>query len=294
MSINFLKYSKIYFIISALLIFGSIFCLIVFKLNFGIEFTGGSLLEVEYSTDRPTNQAIQQALADLNLGNINIQPVGEKGVSLEMKSINEATHQQILQKLGNVQENTFESIGPTIGKELKGKTGTLVVISLLAMVFYVAFAFRKVQRPVSSWQYGIASLLALFHDILIPLGVFAVLGRYYGVEVTIPVVAALLTVLGYSINNVIVVLDRIRENTFRRGTASFEETVNNSLNQTLTRCINTSLTTLLTLFAIFFFGGESLKYFTLALIIGVSAGLYSALFLASPFLVWWLRMRQKG
>jgi preprotein translocase subunit SecF len=291
---NFLKYSKIYFVISALLIFSSIACLVVFKLNFGIEFTGGSLLEVEYLTDRPSNQEIQQTLTDLNLGNINVQPIGEKEVSLEMKSISEEIHQQILQKLGDVQENSFQSIGPTIGKELRGKTGTLVVISLLAMLFYIAFAFRKVQRPVSSWQYGIASLLALFHDILIPLGVFAVLGKYYGVEITIPVIAALLTVLGYSINNVVVVFDRIRENTFRRGSASFEETVNNSLKQTLTRCVNTSFTTLLTLFAIFFFGGESLKYFTLALIIGVLAGLYSSLFLASPILVWWLKIKHKG
>lgn len=294
MPMNFLKYSKIYFVVSFLLIFGSLACLAVFKLNLGIEFTGGSLLEVEYSAERPSNQEIQQTLADLNLGSVNVQPIGKKGVSLEMKSVDEATHQQILSKLGEVQENSFESIGPSIGRELKEKTNILIVVSLLAMLLYIAFAFRKVQRPISSWQYGLAALLALFHDILIPLGVFAVLGRYYGVEITIPVVAALLTVLGYSINNVVVVFDRIRENVFRRGSVSFEETVNSSLNQTLTRCVSTSLTTLLVLLAIFFFGGESLRYFTLALIVGVSAGFYSSLFLAGPILVWWLKIRHRG
>ncbi|GAI39422.1 unnamed protein product, partial [marine sediment metagenome] len=155
-----------------------------------------------------------------------------------------------------------------------------------------AWAFRKISRPLPSWQYGIASLLALFHDVLIPIGILSILGKFYGVQITIPVITALLAVLGYSINNTVVVFDRIRENLLKQ-VGTYQEIVNNSLNQTLTRSINTSLTTLFVLVAIFFLGGITLKYFALALILGIIAGTYSSLFLASPILVAWLRWRKR-
>lgn len=294
--VSFTKYSKIYFIFSGILIIASIVVLVVFGLKPGIDFTGGSILEIEYKTDRPSNQEILEKLTDFGLGTVFIQFTGERGVILRMKDIDEQLHQQILEKLGEgeveLKELRFELIGPTIGRELKRKTKIVITLALLSIVIYIALAFRRVQRPLRSWQYGIASVLALFHDILIPLAVFSILGKFYGIEITIPVITALLAVLGYSINNTVVVFDRIRENLFRRG-VSFEKTIDISLNQTLARQINTSLTTLFVSLAIFFFGGETLKYFALALILGIGAGTYSSIFLASPILVSWFRWRQK-
>jgi len=293
MRFNFLKYSKIYFIFSGILILAAISSIFIFGLNLGIEFTGGSILEVEYKTERPSNPEIQEKLAELGLGEIFIQPTGERGVILRMRHIDEATYLQVLEKLGQVEELRFESIGPIIGQELKGRAKIIIALSLLAIILYITFAFRRISQPVASWQYGIASLLALFHDVLIPLGIFSILGFFYGIQITIPVVVALLIVLGYSINNTVVVFDRIRENLFKKVGVTYGETTNYSLNQTLTRSLNTSLTTLFVLIAIFLLGGETLKYFALALILGIIAGTYSSIFLASPILVNWLKWRQK-
>ena len=293
--ISFTKHSKIYFIFSGILITASIVILVLFGLRSGIDFTGGSILEIEYKESRSSNQEILEKLTDFELGTVSIQPTGELGVILRMKDVDEQLHQQILEKLAEeaeLKELRFELIGPTIGRELKRKTKIVIVLALLSIIIYIALAFRRVQRPLRSWQYGVASVLALFHDILIPLAVFSILGKFYGIEITIPVITALLAVLGYSINNTVVVFDRIRENLFRRG-VPFEETVDISLNQTLARQINTSLTTLFVSLAIFFFGGETLKYFALALILGIGAGTYSSVFLASPILVSWFRWRQK-
>jgi preprotein translocase subunit SecF len=294
MQINFLKYKKIYFAFSGLLMAGCLAGLFVFGLNPGIDFTGGSIIEVSYEDAMPSAQAVRDALSDF--GEVQVQPTDEKGLIIRMGDISEETHQEILNILSEgyqAEELRFESIGPVIGQELKNKTMLLIFLALISIVLYVAFAFRKVQRPVRSWQYGIASLIALFHDVLIPVGVFSVMGYYMGVQFTIPVVTALLTVLGYSINNTVVVFDRIREALVRREGVTFEETVNKALNRSLARCINTSLTTLLVLSAIYFFGGETLKYFSLALIIGIAAGTYSSLFLASPILAAWLKWRKK-
>lgn len=291
MSINFLRYKKIYFIFFGILTIGSIVSLIVFGLKPGIDFTGGSILEIEYKGERPSNQEIREQLAELDLGLSTLQPSGEKGLIIRMKDISENLHQELIQKLGGgkaIEEKRFDSIGSVIGRELKQKTLTLILVSLLAIVLYIALAFRKVQRPVKSWQYALSSLVSLFHDVIIPLGVFSVLGRFYGVEISIAVITALLAVIGYSINNVVVVFDRIRENITKRSGVTFEETVNKSLNQTVSRCVNTSLTTLLPLVAIFFFGGETLRYFSLALMIGIVAGTFSAVLLASPILTVWM------
>jgi len=293
---NFLRYRKIYFIFSGILILGSLIFLVIFGLKLGIEFTGGSILEVEYKEVRPSNQIIKNKLADLDLGEIYIQPTGERGVILRMRDISKDVHQQVLEKLketGEISEKRFESIGPVIGKELKEKTKIIIVLSLLAILLYITFSFRKIQGPISSWRYSLVSLLALFHDVLIPIGIFSVLGKLYEVQITIPVIIALLIVLGYSINNTVVVFDRVRENLVKRVGATYEETVNHSLNQTLTRTLNTSLTTLFPLFFIFFLGGETLKYFALALILGIIAGTYSSIFLVSPILVSWLIWRSR-
>ena len=293
--INFIKYSKIYYIFSVILIVGSVFSLLFFGLKFGIEFTGGSLMELEFQNERPSIDKIEKSITDFNLGEITIQPVSEKGLLLRLKEIDQETHQKIISKINEislVNELRFDSIGPVIGQELKQKTILAIILALIAITFYIAFAFRKVSRPIASWRYGITSLVALFHDVLIPLGIFSLLGKFYNVEITIPVVAALLTILGYSVHDTIIIFDRIRENLLRGRFQSFAETVNWSLNQTLSRSINTVLTVLIVLFAIFFFGGTTLKYFSLALIIGITSGAYSSICIAAPLLVSWLGERK--
>ena len=293
---NFVKYSKLYFLFSGILITISLVALLTFGLKLGIDLSGGSILEIEYKDSRPSNNEIREKLVEFDLGEVIIQPSAEKAVIIRMKDINEEIHQEILSKLKENQElteNRFEGIGPAIGQELREKTKIIVIISLLAIVFYIAFAFRKVRGPIKSWQYGLASLVALGHDILIPLGILAVLSHYYtNIEISIPIIVALLTILGYSINNTVVVFDRARENLTIARTEDFEQIIDDSLHQTLTRCINTSLTTLFPLLAIFFFGGETLKYFSLTLIIGFTAGTYSSLFLASTVLVFWQKRFQ--
>jgi len=305
MNFNFTKYSAIYYIFSGILIIAAVAFLIMFGLKFGIEFTGGSNMEIDFSRQggippeagqRPTNEAMQNSLSSFNLGEVIIQPTGSKAAVLKFKGVDEATHQQILSKLNElspVQEKSFQFIGPSIGQELRNKTEIAIVLALLAITIYIAFAFRKVSKPVASWKYGITSLIALFHDILIPLGVFSILGKLYNVEITIPIIAALLTILGFSVHDTIVIFDRIRENILRKGMGQFDQTVNWSLNQTIGRSISTVLTVLFVMISLYFFGGETLKYFALSLIIGITSGAYSSIFIATPLLVSWKKWDER-
>ncbi len=297
MNIQFLKYRKIYFIFSGILILASLASLLIFGLSWGIDFVGGSLLEVKFETTRPSPEEIRAELKDFGLGDIVIQPTAEKGLIIRMKETDPETRELVIQRLKEKAELSVmrnDLIGPVIGQELRESTKIIIILAVLAIVIYIALAFRRVSKPVAGWQYSLASLIALFHDILIPLGVFSILGFFYYIEITIPIVIALLVVFGYSINNTVVVFDRIRENLIKRTGTTYEEIVDKSLNQTLFRSINTSLTTLFVLIAIFFFGGITLKYFALALIIGIIAGTYSSIFLASPILVAWLSWRKKS
>jgi len=294
----FLKYRKIYFIFSGILILGSLISLVIFGLKPGIDFTGGSILELEFKDARPSNQEIRERLANFDLGEVVLQPTGEKGVLVRMKDISEDIHQEILLKLNEkweLEEKQFESIGPTVGQELKQKIKIVTILAILSMFSYIAIAFNGVRQPMRSWQCGAVTLFILFHDVLIPLAIFSLLAKFSGVQLTIPATIALLTVVGYAINNVVVVFDRIRENLFKTPQPGFEErfeeTTNLAINQTLSRQINTSLTTLFPLIFIFFLGGETLKYFALALILGIITGVYSSIFLAGPILVEWVRKR---
>ncbi len=296
MNIQFTKYSKIYYIVSAVLIVASIVSLFAYGLKFGIEFTGGAVIDLTFTNQRPSNDQIKNQLSEFNLSDLTVKPVGNQGATLQLSGVDEATHQKILSKLNElspVQENSFQYIGPSVGQELRNKTEIAILLALVAITIYIAFAFRKVSRPVSSWKYGITSLIALIHDILIPLGLFSVLGKFYNVEITIPIIAALLTVLGFSVHDTIVIFDRIRENILRRGMGNFQETVDWSLNQTIGRSLSTVFSTLIVLFAIFFFGGDTLKYFALTLIVGITSGAYSSIFIASPLLVSWKSYDEK-
>lgn len=247
---------------------------------------GGSIVEVEYEEVRPQTLELQENLSLLGLESLQIQTTGEKGVLFRMKTIPEEVHAQILEILGDeAKELRFESMGPVIGKELREKTFVIVGFSLFVIALYIAFAFRRSTEPLKSWQWSFAAFLGLLHDVIIPLGMFAVLGTFQNIEFTIPVVVALLTVMGYSVNNNIVVFDRVRENLVKRTGIDFEDTVNKAILQTFTRNLNTSFTTLIPLVSIFFFGGETLKGFTITLITGISVGFYSSIFFGSTFLV---------
>ncbi len=280
---------KIWFGISSALMIASIVLVSVFGLNLGIDFTGGSILEVDYEVARPDVAEIRTELEIVGYGGGQVQPTGELGLIVRQPVLTEEQHQEVLDVLasfGAVDELRFDSIGPVIGDELKRKSVWALVLIFISIILYVAWAFRKVSHYIKSWKYGVLTIVAAIHDIVIPLGVFALLGTFMDISVGTAFVAALLTILGYSVNDTIVVFDRIRENLIEGG-SDFEEIVDNSINQTIARSINTTITTLLALLAIFIFGGETTREFVLALIVGIASGAYSSIFLASPLLVAW-------
>jgi preprotein translocase subunit SecF len=286
MVIPFFKYRRIYYIFSLVLSLTLLVSLFIFKLNFGIEFKGGSILELEFSQKRPDTKSISEKLSQLNLREVMVQPVGEKGVILRMGEIDNRTHQKILESLksfGELKEVQFESIGPTISKELKEKSVFLVILSIFAIVLYMVFAFRTLSPTVPTIKCATVVLLCLCHDVILPLSLAAILK----IQISIPVVIALLTIVGYSINNVVVVYDRFRENFQKFPKKPLSQLIDEAISQTLSRQINTSLTTLFPLFSIFFLVGEDLKDFSLILILGILFGLYSSIFLALTLLGSW-------
>lgn len=295
--INIIGNRKIFYAISGVFVAASIFGLITFGLTLGIDFKGGSILEVEFKEEVPQLETIRKKLEHFNLGDFSVRAIGEKAVILKFKDVSEETHQLILKSLKTefpgIEEKQFESIGPTIGRELRNKAITSAIIVLLAISFYIAWAFRKVSRPVASWRYGVATLVALFHDITIPTGVFAYLGHFLGVEIDSNFIVAILVILGFSVHDTIVVFDRTRENLKRYNWVDFGELVNQSVNEVMGRSIKTSLSLLLVLAALFLWGGATLKFFILALMIGIFFGTYSSIFIASALIVDWEKRLRK-
>jgi preprotein translocase subunit SecF len=296
------RYRKIFFILSAVIIALAVFSILFFGLQFGIDFSGGAITEVSYPLDRPDKEDLEQRISNLPIGSFSLRPAGDNGFILRTRDLTEEERLVVLQSLslgGTVEivEERYNSIGPTIGKELRNKAYVAIVIVIIAIILFVAFVFRKVSKPVSSWKYGIIAVIALIHDILVPVGIFALLGQLIGVEIDVLFVMALLAILGYSVNDTIVVFDRVRENLHYNRESNvkedFELTVGKSLNQTYARSINTSLTTLFVLLALFFIGSTSTQNFALVLITGVVAGTYSSIFLATPLLVVAERLRRK-
>ncbi len=282
---------RIWLTASGILVAASLFCTAVFGLKLGIDFTGGSLMEVKFD-GAPTTDVLRSSLESTGQQDVRVQPTNAGGFLIRLPSITEDQHQTLLSGLktqfGNVNELQFQNVGPVFGAELLRKALWAVVLVLILITLYVAYAFRKVAEPIASWKYGIVTMIAAFHDIILPIGLFSILGHFFGYQVDSAFVAAILTVLGYSINDTIVVFDRIRENLLHRSSAdSLEFTVSKSVRQTFVRSINTSMTTLLALLAVFFFGGETTHAFSLALIIGIVSGTYSSIFIASPLLVVW-------
>lgn len=285
-----IKYKKIFISISIALVVLSVTLLSVFGLKFGIDFKGGALIEVAYTDARPLQADIDTSLAKLNIGNVLIQPTGDTGYLIKTKDITDVEHIAILKTLSSdgkvkLEEKNFNSIGPSVGHELTKKAIVAIVLVSLAIICFIAFAFRKVSKPVSSWRYGIIAIITLLHDVLIPVGLFTLLSHYYGAEVDTLFVVAILTILGLSVSDTIVVFDRIRENLKNHSSKTFSETIGHSLEQVYPRSINTSLTVILVLLALVFFGPSATKYFAIMLTAGMFFGTYSSIFLASPLLV---------
>lgn len=295
---NIIQKKKLWYSISSILVGVSIIATLLWGLRLGIDFTGGSLMEVNYSQARPSIDQMETAFKELGINNVKVQPSGDLDFILRYENVDQAKHQEITAKISNINienvnvndnkltENRFESIGPTIGNELKQKAIQAIILVLVCILLYIAYAFRQVSRPVQSWKYGLAAIIALVHDIAIVIGLFAFLGKFLNVEVDSLFVTALLTVLGFSIHDTIVTFDRIRENLFKtRNYDNFESLINTSINETIVRSVNTSLTTFMALLAVYIFGGVSTKYFVLALMLGILVGTYSSIFIASPLLL---------
>lgn len=297
MKLQVIKLRWLWYVFSLIMVGGSLFSLGVWGLKQGIDFTGGSLMHIRFE-QRPATMDVQAVLdrANIDLGAVVIQPAGTQDMQIRLKNVTEEQHQQLLTSVKaaypDATELRFDAIGPTVGEELRQKAIRGLLIALLAILVYVALAFRKVSAPVQSWKYGTVTILSAFHDVIVPIGVFAVLGRFYGWEIGTSFIAAVLTILGYSITDTIVVMDRIREN-LQKYTGTFEDIVERSVHQTFLRSFNTSMTTLLTLTAIAIFGGASLREFTITLIIGIAIGTYSSIFIASPLLVSWEQWSRK-
>jgi preprotein translocase subunit SecF len=294
---NLLKHYKIWFTVSGIILAFGIISLAVYGLNLGIDFNGGTLTELQF------NQAYDQAkvrgsLDSMGLANYQLQTADNNVLIVKTQSLEKEQHDQMLENIksqvGEFKENRYDSIGPVVGSELKKNAVYQLILVSLGIVFYIGYAFRKVPKPLTSWRFGWSAIIALLHDLLFVLGVFSLLGHYWGVEIDSLFVTALLTVLGFSVHDTIVVFDRIRENLKVYAGESIEFIVDHSIAQTLVRSLNTSLTVMFVLLAMLLFGGESIRYFVFALFIGVFVGTYSSIFIASPVLVQWQKWKTKN
>ncbi len=295
------KNRQFFFAFALALTIFSIGAMVVRGLHFGIDFTGGSILEVSYANSRPSQDELKAKLDTLDLGAYSLRPTGTNGYALRTKEISGETKNQVLTALSTsdakATEDRFNSIGPAVGSELRTKSYVAIALTILGIVLFVTFAFRKVSEPVSSWKYGFTTIIALVHDVVISAGIFIALSYFTGAEIDLLFMTALLAILGYSVHDTIVVFDRVREtlrvNKEKHVRESFETTVGRSVSQTMGRSINTSLTIMLVLIALYFVGGETTQPFALLLLIGVLAGTYSSIFLASPLLVAFERLSKK-
>lgn len=286
------------FVVSLVFFAFSVGALAVYGLDFGVDFKGGSVIELEFTENRPAEAEVRQVFSNLDIlkdKEVSVNNVGERGVIIRTDTLGEQEHQDVLSSVrtafqgDSFQEKRFDSVGPAVGQELRRKSLIAIIILLVAIMMYITYVFRTLSRTLSLWAMTGATIVGLLHDIVIPMGVFAILGHFQGVQISAIFVAAILTILGYTVSDKVVIFDRVRENIIRGAKEDLPAIVHKSVMQTLVRSINNTLTVILSSLAIFLFGGESIRYFALALIIGVALGAYSSIFVASPLLVWWSR-----
>ena len=278
---NFESKFKLANLISFFLVIGSLLLIIFKGLNFGIDFKGGTLIELRIDSKNVRISDVRSAFSNMNLGDVNVKEFGKEGdylIKFEKKTFNKnesikIIKDNVINKLGSeVNFRRVESVGPKVSQELLNSGMLAISLALGAMLFYIWVRFE--------WQFSLGSILAIFHDVLITMGLFSLLS----LEINLSIVAAVLTIVGYSMNDTVVIYDRIRENLRKFSSLKIGEISNTSINETLSRTIITSVTTLLALFSIFILGGEILRGFALAMIIGVLVGTYSSIFVASPIL----------
>ncbi len=287
------------FAFSLAILIPGIIGLAIWGLRLGIDFTGGSLVRFSFAGTPPTTEVVRTAADLAGIHNLTVQTVGEHDLSVRTEPMSNDQREKFVNALTTIDKTTvqqsFESIGPTIGSELKRKAITATLIVLIVIVLYVTWAFRRVSAgPVPSWVFGVCAIVALVHDLFMVVGLFALFGHFFGIEIDSLFVTALLTVLGFSVHDTIVVYDRIRERLSSAAGKTFETVVNESLNQTMIRSVNTSLTAILILSSLFIFGGDTIRNFVLALLIGIASGTYSSIFIASPLLVIWYNWKMRN
>lgn len=296
-----IKYRNIFFTISAAFAAGALIMLAVFGLNIGTDFTGGSLIEVRYAGERPASEALQESLSEAGLESVAVRGAGDNSYIIRAAPLSPEARLALsgAVAVGGVEASIerLTDVGPSIGSELRVKALIALTLVALCIMLYIAFVFRKVSKPISSWAYGVITVITLLFDLSIPLGAFAIFGYLWGAQVDTLFVTAILTVLGYSVHDTIVVFDRTRENLrlndeYKRK-EDFEHVAGRSIEQTLVRSVNTSMTTLISLGALYFFGPAATQDFSLTLIIGVIAGTYSSIALATPLLVAFERWQAK-
>ncbi len=286
---DLIKYKNWFIGFSAALTLLAIISILVFGFRPGIDFGGGTLWQLKFTEKTVTADELEAFFrTDLGVEDASVVSDSSGAMLIRTKEMAEDAHRQYAEVLqaqfGALEELRFDSIGPTIGKELRNKSMMTFFLVLFGISLYIAFAFRKVSFPVSSWKYGVITLISLFHDALIPAGFFAALGAWKGIEIDTNFIVAILVVMGFSVHDTIVVFDRIRENLLVQKGKKLEEIINISVNQTFARSVNTSLTLVLVLLALYIFGSATLSYFTLLILVGTVIGTYSSIFVASPLL----------
>lgn len=289
---NIIGKKYIFFAISLAIMIPGLVFLFVHGLNLSIDFTGGTRMTISFPKEVTDAQRkfVENSLESQKINVISTEPSGKilivRTVSMEQKE-NTKFKNNLKKEYKNAKQEEFSTIGPTIGEETAIDAIKATVIAALLVVIYISLVFRKVPKPASSIRFGVSTVLALIHDVLVVVGVFAILGYFFNVEIDALFVTALLTIIGFSVHDTIVVFDRIRENLGKRSADNFSQVVNDSILQTMGRSLNTSITVLLVLFALLLFGGESIRWFVVALIVGLASGTYSSIFTASPILVVW-------
>lgn len=303
------KHMKIWFALSALLILLSVGALVSYGFNFSIDFKGGTITEVRYDAERPSKEILEGEIGKLGLGGFSLRPSGDKSYVIRTKELSEAERGTLATVL-SLSSSTYSierqnTIGPVAGAELRSKATTAIAVVVVMILLFITFAFRKVssaeQREKglpASWKYGLATIIALAHDVIIPTGIFAYLGYHFGFEIDLLFVTGLLAILGYSVHDSIVVFDRVRENLRineeKRNGEPFDVTVGKSVTQTMARSINTSLTTFILLLALYILGPASIKNFALLMTIGIIIGAYSSILVASPLLVTFSKLQKSS
>jgi preprotein translocase subunit SecF len=295
-SFNIIGKRKVWYWLSFLFILPGLISLFVWGLNVGIDFKGGTLQQLEFTAERPSIDVIREDIRKSGIDDATVQTSGDKGVLIRYSNSDGVAPREQGTKIITtfndagltVTESAFENIGGSVAQDTTRKAVTAVIITCIAIVIFIAFSFRAVPRPTSSWRFAATTIFALAHDILFTIGMFSIIGHFFpSIEVDALFITALLTILGFSVNDTIVVFDRIRENLRRTPTRPFEELANSSLNQTLARSLNTSATVLIVLVSLLLLGGESIRNFILALTLGIAIGTYSSIFNAAPLLVSW-------